>query len=299
MNFFIVLLASCEKKESEENKPEEPAQTSNPESRSDLVRKVIRYNASGAVEDSVLFQYDPQNRISKIEYGTFTNGYAAKQTNYAYSVDPAGNQTTTESHSLLNNTGQYQPEAEVVYRQVLNLPTISKYPVTFIKAAFGNHASYYEVSCDSMGLVSAINQTNIKKQMDYYLDYFYTSSNGNIKSVRPDSYPGAGQVCTFEYYGQPYEHDLFVTGFGGKQTLFWPEGLENVFDNRHRFLGKRNRNLPKKMREATFSINAPFVDTFFEYEFNSLGMVSKIKSGTASATNGALPMTTRYELFYY
>lgn len=286
----MLVLVSCEKPETDENQPQEPAPTGTAEPRIDLIRKVIRYNAAGSFEDSVRFKYDSQNRISQIEFGPVTNGKYYGQIRYVFSKNQAGRGVILEKNLILNSSGNYDSISYVSY--TLNADYEN---ATYIQV--GNNPSFqagrfFHVYYDSLEYITDVVQTQIKKQMDYYLDYKFKTEGGNITEARADSYPGAGGDCNYEYYPQPYNHDLFISVLGKPHLYFWGIDLENVFDIRHKFLGKRNQNLVRK------AVRGTTVESF-EYEFNSLGLVSKIKTATVSSTNGSTPMATRYELFYY
>jgi len=287
--FSILFLASCEKPENEENKPEEPTPEVTTEPRIDLIRKVIRYNTTGGIEDSVLFKYDSQNRVSKVEFGPLTNGRFKNKIDFSYYFSTQRNSNVIiEQDSALNAYGQYYSNSSATYsvnsdfKNAKGINALS--PLTFA------------ITYDSDGFIKSVTQGGMK-QGSWYMDAFFKSKNNNLASSNTDSDPMGRDSTHFEYYPELYNHDLYFnfTNFG--IGTFWNGTLTDLFNFRHSFLGKRNTNLIKE--QTTVSYTGDSIENKYEYEFNSSGLVSKIKTATVSSTNGSTPMATRYEIYYY
>jgi hypothetical protein len=287
----LLLLGSCSKKESEQTQPEAAANSSVsvPATQvNDLIRKVVRYNSSGGIEDSILFKYDSQNRITKIEYGTFTNGGYKNKTDFAYISSATGSNIILEKDSTLAATGKYYLNSSATFYVNSDYNKASS-------VAIQSPVSY-GVAYDSFGFVKSVRQSG-QKQTDSYLHVTFQSQNNNLTESVTDSDLMGNDRTNYEYFQEPYLHNLYFNAYEGGMRLFWNYQLTDVFSLRHSFLGKRNANLVKKQTTNLGLSNSTEIS--YQYEFNSLGLVSKIKTASVSANGATTPMKTKYEIFYY
>ncbi|MBK0401973.1 hypothetical protein I5M27_03190 [Adhaeribacter sp. BT258] len=286
--FSMVIFAACSKNESEENKPAEPKPEAIIEPGPDQIRKVIRYNDTGVVQDSIFFRYDTKNRIAKIEYGDFVNGRFKFKVDFVYTTNASGANILMEQDSTLATTGKYYLTASATY---------------YVNAAYQKATRVaiqsplsYGITYDSNGFVNSVRQSG-QKQNDAYQDVTFQSQNNNLTEFVSESDLAGNYRINYEYYPEPYPHNLNFNLNETGMRLFWNAQLSDVFSFRHSLLGKRNMNLVKK--QTTSYGQADSTEISYQYEFNSLGLVSKIQSATISSKNGTKPMAARYEIFYY
>ena len=289
--FAFVFFTSCDKKESEENKPEESKPVATAEPRIDLIRKVIRYDASGGIEDSVIFQYDSQNRVSQIEYGSVVNGNFQNKVVYVDSLNQFSKKRVEKNYKLETN-GQYK----LLFTMFYNLNSASK--IVSISRMNGNNLTdkQYNVNYDSLDYAKSITEIPVKSG-SWFSDINFTTVSSNRISARTHCDPCGHDLVTYEYYSSPYNHNLFTGIYEEGFYLFWNTTLINQLDFRNSLFGKRSSNLVKRQIKDIAQTGTTEIN--YEYEFNSLGLVSKIKTATVSSINGSTPMATKYEIFYY
>ena len=288
----FVFLASCEKQESEENKPQELSA----QSKTDLIKKVYRYGYDGStIEDSILFTYDSQNRLSEIKYRPVKNGLFSGKKNYSYSFDQASNSNVVlEQDSILNIDA---PGKYMLWYAVKYFLNGNYQQATRIEIPKSNLA--YSVTYDSLGFLKTVHE--IPKQFNNLNFNFIWQNNNLHQAFISRENPNSTGTFTHEYYPESYKHDLnfeIYDGYG--HGGLWNWDLNNLHHNKYVFLGKKNTQLLKK-QTYTSDLGTDVVD--YQYEFNAKGLVSKIRSEKVTTSNNGpragSPMATRYEIFYY
>src|SRR5688572_2571064 len=232
--FSILFLASCEKPENEENKPEEPTPEVTTEPRIDLIRKVIRYNTTGGIEDSVLFKYDSQNRVTKIEYGPYVNGQFRNKVIYQDSIDQYGKRLVERSYEL-DNSGNYKQLFFMVYSNNTSNKIGSAY-------RYLNSSTYpnsrYSLTYDSLGLIKDVRQL-IYKQGDWFFDISFKYANSNLVEAVSGGDPFGYYITEFEYFSQPYNFNIYTGIYEEGQKFAWNANLIDQFDFRNCILGRK------------------------------------------------------------